>query len=87
MVFQRIIKGLSFREIAANLNVDHSTVCIILQKFEETGDVEAGKSPGRPSSLTVYNEFIILENILERPNLYLHEIRNDTSSGFLTVGE
>ena len=77
MVYQRSILGLTLREVASNLNVDHSTVCRVLQIFEETGDVEPGKSSGRPKSWNIYDEFVIIENVLENPSIYLHEIRED----------
>ena len=64
------VQGLTLREIASNLSVDHSTVCRVLKTFEETGNVEPGKSSGRPKCLI----FII---ILENPSIYLHEIKKD----------
>ena len=67
MVYQSCVQGLTLREIASNLNVDHSTVCRVLKIFEETGNVEAGKSSGRPKALNVYDEFIIIENVIENP--------------------
>ena len=39
IVYQRTALGLSYREIAANLCVDASTVCRIVQLFERTGNV------------------------------------------------
>ena len=77
MVYQSSVQGLTLREIASNLNVDHSTVCRVLKIFEETGNVEPGKSSGRPKTLNVYDEFIIIENVLENPSIYLHEIKED----------
>jgi len=49
----------------------------VLKIFEETGNVEAGKSSGRPKALNVYDEFIIIENVIENPSIYLHEIKED----------
>ena len=77
MVYQSCVQGLTLREIASNLNVDHSTVCRVLKIFEETGNVEAGESSGRPKALNVYDEFIVIENVIENPNIYLHEIKED----------
>jgi len=34
MVYQSCVQGLTLREIASNLNVDHSTVCRVLKIFE-----------------------------------------------------
>ena len=77
MVYQSCVQGLTLREIACNLNVDHSTVRRLLKIFEETGNVEAGESSGRPKALNVYDEFIVIENVIENPNTYLHEIKED----------
>ena len=77
MVYQRNVLNLTQREIASNINVDVSTVCRVLQIFEKTGDVEPGKRTGRPTFLTVYENFIIVEKVLENPSIYLHEIRED----------
>lgn len=41
IVYQSYILGLAQRAIAANLNIDRSTVSRILARFEATGDVKA----------------------------------------------
>ena len=46
MVYQRLMSGLTYEQIAANLNVDPSTVWRTVRKFEEDGTVEAGKHEG-----------------------------------------
>ena len=50
MVYQRLMSGLTYEQIAANLNVDPSTVWRTVRKFEEDGTVEAGKHEGEKNS-------------------------------------
>lgn len=77
MVYQHEVLGLSYRKIARNLNVDHSTVNRVLARFHATGDVAPTRPPGRRSDLTTIDELVILENVIERPGIYLHELQTD----------
>lgn len=78
MVHQRCFLGLSYREIAENLNVDHSTVCRTVKLFEETGSVDSiqGFHESTNKKLDVHDEMVILETVLDYPFMYLHELRN-----------
>ena len=48
-----------------------------VSRFYQTGDVDEHAKNGRPTTLTTYDEFVILENILTRPSTYLQEIVHD----------
>jgi len=74
MVYQRLMSGLTYEQIAANLNVDPSTVWRTVRKFEEDGTVEAGKHEGE-KTLTVYDELLIIQSVLDNPSIYLHELQ------------
>ena len=77
MVYQQRIMGLSCREVAKNLCIDASTVSRVVNRFDETGEVDATHRSGRPTKLTQFDEFLILENILQRPSTYLQELVQD----------
>ena len=57
--------GLSCRNVAKNLNIDPSTVSRVASRFDETGLVDPTHRKGVPSKLSSYDEYIILENLLE----------------------
>ena len=61
----------TYEQIAANLNVDPSTVWRTVRKFEEDGTVEARKH----KALTVYDELLIIQSVLDNPSIYLHELQ------------
>jgi len=69
----------TYREIAANLNVDQSTVCRTVALFDETGGVSPKEYPSNlgPAKLTEIEKLLILELVLEKPGIYLHEITAD----------
>jgi len=73
MMYQCEGLGLPCRQVASNLNVDPSTVSRVVSGFN-----------GARMELSVIDELVIMENILERPDMYLHElqsgIRQTTSS-------
>ena len=77
MVYQEELLGLTCREVGENLNVDASTVSRVVSRFYQTGDVDEHAKSGRPTTLTAYDEFVILENILTRPSTSLREIVHD----------
>ena len=77
MVYQKELLGLTCREVGENLNVDASTVSRVVSRFYQTGDVDEHAKSGRPTTLTAYDEFVILENILTRPSTSLREIVHD----------
>ena len=88
MVYQRFGLELSYRKIAANLNIDQSTVQRTIKLFEASGTVSKAEYPKGAShpftKLTVIDEFLILELVIERPGIYLREIqqqvRDDTGT-------
>ena len=67
------MSGLTYEQIAANLKVDPSTVWRTVRKFEEDGTVEARKHKGE-KTLTVYDELLIIQSVLDNPSIYLHEL-------------
>ena len=73
-MYQRLMSGVTYKQIAANLNVDPSTVWRTVCKFEEDGTVEARKHKGE-ESLTVYDELLIIQTVLDNPSIYLHELQ------------
>lgn len=75
MVYQYYGLKLRYRQIAANLNVDVSTVCRVINRYEETGDVsKKGHPQGHDhhlKKLTPTDEFLILELVAEKPGIYI----------------
>ena len=65
---------LTYRQIAKNLNVDISTVCRVINRYEETGDVGKKRHPQghdhHLKRLTPIDEFLILELVAEKPDIY-----------------
>ena len=76
IIWQRIGMELSYRRIAANLNVALGTVYRINRHFVETGDVMPRKVPQRTNlrSLSHSDELFIIGLIIESPSHYLSEI-------------
>ena len=75
IVYQRYGMDLNYREIANNVNIDTSTVCRVVQRFEATGSVSSDPYPhGRDHplcKLTQTDEFLVLEPVIDHPgNLY-----------------
>ncbi len=77
MVYQREVLSLTCKEVAKNLNVDKSTVSRVVSRFKQTGAVEIKPRRGAPRKLTAMDEFLIIENILKQPSIYLHELQSD----------
>lgn len=67
--------GLSCRDVAKNLNIDPATVSRIVARFDSTGSVDPSPRIGAPCKLCDYDKFVIIENMLDRPNMYLHELQ------------
>ena len=65
--------GLSYQQIASNLNVHTSTVWRTVKRFEEEGSIDERKNEG-PRKLTESEEFANMEIVLEKPSVYLQEI-------------
>ena len=79
MVYQARVQEKTYREIAANLNVDQSTVCRTVALFDETGGVCPKEYPSNlgTAKLTEIEKLLILELVLEKPGIYLREIQQE----------
>ena len=69
---------MSYREIGKNLNVDPSTVYRTVQLFEETGTVCSiqGYHEHTTKKVSPEDELTIIEGVLDRPSMYLHELQH-----------
>lgn len=78
MIHQRCLLGLTYSEIARNLNVDQSTVCRTVQLFEQTGTVESiqGYHEKTNKRLSRTDELVLMEAVVKQPSIYLHELQN-----------
>ena len=76
VVYQRLMLGLTYQEIATNLCVDLSTVWRAVEKFKSEGNVTTKYSKG-PQTLTEIHKFTIIATVLEKPAAYLREICMD----------
>ncbi len=76
MIYQAKALGKSYREIAANLNVDAATVCRTVAIFDSTNDVRPKDYPPNTGTakLTELDKLITLELAIEKPGIYLREI-------------
>lgn len=77
MIYQCEALGETYQKIATNLNVDISTVCRTVAHFNATGDVKPKLYPPNPGTakLTDIDKLIILELAIEKPGIYLSEIK------------
>ena len=73
-MYQRLMSGVTYKQITANLNVDPLTVWRTVRKFEEDCTVEARTHKGE-ESLTVHDELLIIQTVLDNPSIYLHELQ------------
>ena len=66
-----------YRQVAANLLIDPAIVCRTVSLFNETGNVNKRTYPSNVGTrvLTDIDKVIIIETIIERPDIYLEEIR------------
>lgn len=82
MIWQREVLGLKFGEVAKRLNVDTSTVWRINKLFQCTGTVSRRPYPAdrRAKKLTDGVKFFILNLVIERPHIYLREIKAEVLS-------
>ena len=78
MVWQKEVQGLTCKQIGENLSVDRSTVCRTVSVFKQTGSV-CRKYPVERAfrKLTKPLQIIVLHLVLERPGIYLQEIRDE----------
>lgn len=82
MIYQSLILNRSSREIAQNLNVDQSTVSRTVKLFDEQGDVTKKDYPGNVGTkkLTPIDQLVILELVIDRPGIYLHELQQELAN-------
>ena len=75
-MYQRCMLGLTHEEVVSRLSVDPSTVWRVVQRFEEHSTVDSCYThEGPPKTLTVLDEFIILDAVTNRRAIYLCEIQ------------
>lgn len=79
IVWQTVALRLPTKQVATNLCIDQSTVCRIRNKFEATGQVQKKVYPAEKvhRKLTQSAQFFL---VLERPGIYLREIRSELLS-------
>ena len=79
MVYQRLALDFSCKRVATNLGVDPSTVSRTVQLFKRTGSVDKKHydCSNLPRKLTDVVQFLILQLIMERPGIYLHELQTE----------
>ena len=77
MVWQREVLGYKYHQIASNLNVHPSTVCRVTKLFGQSGSVDHKPylRDKQFQSLTPVVELVLLHIVLQKPGIYLHEIR------------
>ena len=64
------------QRVSQNISVSVSTVRRIGKLFETTGNVQQGEHGDRETGkvLTTYDQFLVMELVLDRPGIYLHEV-------------
>ena len=78
MVYMVEMQHKPCREVAENLAVDPSTVSRTVSLFNESGNVNKRKHPPNKGTavLTEIDKLIIMETVLEKPEVYMREIRD-----------
>ena len=77
IVYQCFALEYSAQRVSENLGVSPSTVRQIGSLFDSTGSVDQKVDPDKGvalKTLSSYDEFYIMELVLERPGIYLREI-------------
>ena len=82
IVWQKIALELPTKQVAKNLCVDPSTVQRICHRFELSGDVakQTYHAENSVRKLTEPAQLFILHLVLDRPGIYLREIRDELMS-------
>ena len=77
MVHQRSVLGLTYCQVANNLNIDPSTVQRTVQLFEETGTTYSIQCyhHNTTKKLNADEEVAIIEAVVENPALYLSDLQ------------
>ena len=79
-VFLRHIRRIDYSTIGNLLFMSKRSVKRYVKLFDQTGDVSAKKSSGRPREMTQLEEQVIVETVLHFPDLYLDELVSEVSS-------
>ena len=83
MIYQRLARGLHYKDIARNLDVSTSTVYRMYKLFETTGAVKPSPCHGRTTKkLDVHAEVYVVGLIMESPAMYLTELCQDLLNVF-----
>lgn len=79
LVWQTLALQLPTKQVALNLSVDESTVRRTVRRFETTGTVDKKAYPSEKSfrKITKSAEFFILHLVMDRPSIYLRELRSE----------
>ena len=79
MVWQREALGYTYGQIAQNLCVNKSTVSRTLELFYTTGSVSKRPYPKDKAfrKVTMPAQLLILQLVLDKPGIYLHEIQKE----------
>ena len=85
MVWQREALGYTYEQISKNLGVDSSTVQRTVALFNATGSVQKRAYPKERAfrKLTPIAQLFILNLVLEKPGIHLHEIQRELEASLL----
>ena len=85
MVWQREALGHTYEQISKNLGVDSSTVQRTVALLNATGSVQKHAYPKERAfrKLTPIAQLFILNLVLEKPGIYLHEIQRELEASLL----
>ena len=81
MVYQKEGMGLSYAEVAKNLNVDQSTVKRVVKLFIDSGNVtkKCYDKSSLPRKIMKVVQFCILQLVLQYPGIKLREIKSEVN--------
>ena len=83
IVWAHLAHKKSYAEIAALFNVSERTIRRYVARFQITGDVEPSKRRHGPVLLLgEFEQMLLLRMILDKPGIYLHEIRQELMRKF-----
>jgi len=75
MIYQRLARGLNYKDIARNLDVSTSTVYCTYKLFETTGAVQPSPCHERATKkLDVHAEVYVVGLVMQSPAMYLTEL-------------
>lgn len=85
MLWQRKALGLTYSTIASNLGVDKSTILRTVHLFDRTGSLKKRTYPKERASrkLTTFAQQFVLNLVLQKPGIYLHEIQEELEHSLL----